>query len=101
MTGHTKTFRLTRKSVHIEKLLEPGYIGKLKTRNRMTKSAAYGWTLYDTAKDTLRPEGLAFYENIAKGGIGLLFMEIFLTMPRPLLLKNFLIIYPQLKASIS
>ena len=59
-----------------EKLLEPGYIGKVRTRNRMIKSAAYGWILYDMANDTLRTEGLAYYEAIAKGGIGLQIMEI-------------------------
>ena len=59
-----------------EKLLEPGYIGKVKTRNRMVKTAAYGWILYDMANGALRPEGLAYYEAIAKGGIGLQIMEI-------------------------
>jgi len=62
--------------IRFEKLLEPGYIGKVRTRNRMVKTAAYGWILYDPAKDALRPEGLAYYENIARGGIGLLIMEI-------------------------
>jgi 2,4-dienoyl-CoA reductase (NADPH2) len=66
---------MTRKA-RFEKLLEPGYIGKVKTRNRMVKSAAYGWILYDMANDTLRTEGLAYYEAIARGGIGLQIMEI-------------------------
>jgi 2,4-dienoyl-CoA reductase (NADPH2) len=66
MAGHTK----------FEKLLEPGYIGKVRTRNRMIKTAAYGWILYDTIKDALRTEGLAYYEAIARGGIGLQIMEI-------------------------
>ncbi|NLG95746.1 MAG: FAD-dependent oxidoreductase [Chloroflexi bacterium] len=61
--------------VKLEKLLEPGYIGKVKTRNRMIKTAAYGWILWDTQKAAFRPEGLAYYEAIAKGGIGLMVME--------------------------
>ncbi len=65
----------TVKNVKIEKLLEPGYIGKIKTRNRMIKTGAYGWILYDNATDTFRPEGLAYYGAIAKGGIGLMVME--------------------------
>jgi 2,4-dienoyl-CoA reductase (NADPH2) len=65
----------TVKNVKIEKLLEPGYIGKVKTRNRMIKTGAYGWILYDAATDTFRPEGLAYYGAIAKGGIGLMIME--------------------------
>ncbi|MBN1188172.1 MAG: FAD-dependent oxidoreductase [Dehalococcoidales bacterium] len=59
-----------------EKLLEPAYIGKVKTRNRMIKTAAYGWILYDMVKDAIRPEGVAYYEAIARGGIGLQILEI-------------------------
>lgn len=62
-------------NVKIEKLLEPGYIGKVKTRNRMIKTAAYGWILWDNAKGAFRDEGLAYYEAIAKGGVGLMVME--------------------------
>jgi 2,4-dienoyl-CoA reductase-like NADH-dependent reductase (Old Yellow Enzyme family)/thioredoxin reductase len=72
MAGNTK----------FEKLLEPGYIGKVKTRNRMIKSAAYGWILYDAINDALRPEGLAYYEAIARGGIGLQIMEISAIHPK-------------------
>lgn len=61
--------------VKIEKLLEPGYIGKVKTRNRMIKTAAYGWILWDMQKGQFRPEGLGYYEAIAKGGVGLMIME--------------------------
>jgi 2,4-dienoyl-CoA reductase (NADPH2) len=59
-----------------EKLLEPAYIGRVKTRNRMIKTAAYGWILYDLLKDAIRPEGVAYYEAIARGGIGLQILEI-------------------------
>ncbi|NMB89781.1 MAG: FAD-dependent oxidoreductase [Chloroflexi bacterium] len=62
-------------SVRIEKLLEPGYIGKVQTRNRMIKTAAYGWILWDAEKAAFRDEGLAYYEAIAKGGVGLMIME--------------------------
>ena len=48
MTGNTK----------FEKLLEPVYIGKVRTRKRMIKTAAYRWILYDTVNDALRTEGL-------------------------------------------
>jgi 2,4-dienoyl-CoA reductase (NADPH2) len=64
-----------RQNVKIEKLLEPGYIGKVKTRNRMIKTAALGWILHDDQKGVFRPEGLAYYAAIAKGGVGLQVME--------------------------
>ena len=63
------------RNVKIEKLLEPGQIGKVQTRNRMIKTAAYGWILWDMEKGEFRPEGLAYYEAIAKGGVGLMIME--------------------------
>jgi 2,4-dienoyl-CoA reductase-like NADH-dependent reductase (Old Yellow Enzyme family)/thioredoxin reductase len=62
-------------NVKIEKLLEPGMIGKVKTRNRMIKTAAYGWILWDNDKSVFRAEGLGYYEAIAKGGVGLMVME--------------------------
>ena len=55
-----------------EKILEPGYIGKLKTRNRMVKSAA-GMTWADNGQST--PKHKAFYEALARGGVGLLIVE--------------------------
>ncbi len=45
------------------RLLEPGYIGSVKTRNRIVKSA--GEVLFD------REPEIAFYEAIARGGAGL------------------------------
>lgn len=48
-----------------EKLLEPGYIGRVKTRNRMVKSAS----------DLFRNDWgrfKSFYETLAKGGVGLI-----------------------------
>ncbi|MBN2241784.1 MAG: FAD-dependent oxidoreductase [Acidobacteria bacterium] len=57
-----------------EKLLEPGYIGKVKTRNRMIKSGA-GMLMWHQDDLRMRPEVLAFYEGIARGGVGLLIVE--------------------------
>ena len=57
-----------------EKLLEPYYIGAVKTRNRMVKTAAAMMYWHD---DELRINEMckAFYEAIARGGIGLLIVE--------------------------
>lgn len=68
-------WRESQGKVKLEKLLEPGYIGKVQTRNRMIKTAAYGWILWDAEKAAFREEGLAYYEAIAKGGVGLMIME--------------------------
>ena len=56
----------------LEKILEPGYIGKLKTRNRMVKTAA-GMSYADEGFITDKYK--AFYESLARGGIGLLIVE--------------------------
>jgi 2,4-dienoyl-CoA reductase (NADPH2) len=57
-----------------EKLLEPGYIGPVRTRNRMIKTGAT--TLYwDQDELQMNQTILAYYEAIAKGGIGLLIVE--------------------------
>lgn len=69
------SWRLKSSNVKLERLLEPGYIGKVKTRNRMIKTAAYGWILWDMEKGDFTPQGLAYYEAIAKGGVGLMIME--------------------------
>ena len=57
-----------------EKLLEPGYIGPVKTRNRLIKTGAT--TLY-WHEDELHMNKtiLAYYEAIARGGVGLLIVE--------------------------
>jgi len=57
-----------------EKLLEPGRIGSVKTRNRMVKSGA-GMLMWHEDDLHMRPEVLAFYEGIARGGVGLLIVE--------------------------
>src|SRR4030042_3322892 len=57
-----------------ERLLEPGYIGKVRTRNRMIKSGAA--MLYWHEDETDVPENMmAFYEALARGGVGLLVVE--------------------------
>jgi 2,4-dienoyl-CoA reductase (NADPH2) len=57
-----------------EKLLEPGRIGSVKTRNRIIKSGA-GMLMWHEDDLQMRPEILAFYEGIARGGVGLLIVE--------------------------
>jgi 2,4-dienoyl-CoA reductase (NADPH2) len=61
-------------SKNYERLLEPGYIGKVRTRNRMVKSGAA--MLYWHEDETDVPENMmAFYEALARGGVGLLVVE--------------------------
>ncbi len=57
-----------------EKLLEPGYIGSAKTRNRIVKSGA-GMLMWHEDDLHMREEVKAFYEGIARGGVGLLIVE--------------------------
>ncbi len=57
-----------------EKLLEPGYIGPVQTRNRMVKTGAA--MLYWHEDDlTVVKRMMAFYDALAKGGVGLLIVE--------------------------
>lgn len=57
-----------------EKLLEPYPIGSVKTRNRMIKTGA-STAYWDQDELHMNKTTLAFYEAIAKGGIGLLIVE--------------------------
>jgi 2,4-dienoyl-CoA reductase (NADPH2) len=56
-----------------EKVLEPGYIGKVRTRNRMIKTAS--------SSGFIEPDGncgeriMGWYEAMAKGGVGLIIFE--------------------------
>ncbi len=61
-------------SQQFEKLLEPGHIGPVKTKNRMLKTAN-GTSFMDF--ETQRPGDrmVAFYERLAKGGVGYLTIE--------------------------
>jgi len=57
-----------------EKLLEPGYIGQLQTRNRIIKTGA-GTFMWHEDETSMNGKVLAFYEAIARGGVGLLIVE--------------------------
>jgi 2,4-dienoyl-CoA reductase (NADPH2) len=56
-----------------QKLLEPGYIGKVRTRNRIIKTAS--------GSGLIEPDGvcgeriMGWYETLAKGGAGLIIFE--------------------------
>jgi len=60
-----KTFR---------KLLEPYHIGKVKTRNRIIKTAA-GTSFWSPGERRITDKALAYYEAVARGGVGLIMME--------------------------
>jgi 2,4-dienoyl-CoA reductase (NADPH2) len=57
-----------------EKLLEPGRIGPVTTRNRIIKTGA-GMLMWHEDDVHMRPEMLAFYERMARGGTGLIVVE--------------------------
>jgi 2,4-dienoyl-CoA reductase (NADPH2) len=56
------------------KLLEPGKIGPVTTRNRIIKTGA-GMFMWHEDETSMNPSVLAFYEGIARGGVGLLIVE--------------------------
>src|SRR4030043_1730684 len=55
-----------------QKLMEPAYIGQVRTRNRIIKNGAH--LFYDTKADGghMNDKNIAFYETLAKGGVGLI-----------------------------
>jgi 2,4-dienoyl-CoA reductase (NADPH2) len=57
-----------------EKLLEPGYIGSVKTRNRMVKTGA-GTFMWHQDELHMNEATKAYYESLARGGVGLLIVE--------------------------
>jgi 2,4-dienoyl-CoA reductase (NADPH2) len=57
-----------------QKLLEPGYIGSVKTRNRIIKSGA-GMFMWYESDIHMREEVKAYYEAMARGGVGLIIVE--------------------------
>lgn len=57
------------------KLLEPGQIGKVKTRNRIYKSAAGMHSFEEHEFDQMNDNTLGFYEALAKGGVGIISVE--------------------------
>jgi len=66
-------------SVKFDRLLAPGFIGNVKTRNRIIKTAA--GTRYTHNEDLhLRDLARAYYEALARGGVGLLVFTNILSM---------------------
>jgi 2,4-dienoyl-CoA reductase (NADPH2) len=57
-----------------EKLLEPGCIGSVRTRNRIIKTGA-GMLMWHEDDVHMREEVKAFYEGMARGGVGLIIVE--------------------------
>jgi 2,4-dienoyl-CoA reductase (NADPH2) len=56
-----------------QKLLEPSFIGKVKTRNRIIKTAQGSSFIEPTGY--VGEQAKAYYETMAKGGVGLLIVE--------------------------
>jgi 2,4-dienoyl-CoA reductase (NADPH2) len=63
-----------RLSANFEKLLEPGRIGSVTTRNRIIKTGA-GMLMWHQDDLHMREEVKAFYEGLARGGVGMLIVE--------------------------
>jgi len=61
-------------STRYQRLLEPGNIGSVQTRNRIIKTGA-GMFMWHEDETSMNPSVLAFYEGIARGGVGLLVVE--------------------------
>jgi 2,4-dienoyl-CoA reductase-like NADH-dependent reductase (Old Yellow Enzyme family) len=60
-------------SQRFEKLMEPGMIGPIKTRNRIIKTA--NGTSFMEEDQTIGPRMIAYYEALARGGVGFLVVE--------------------------
>jgi 2,4-dienoyl-CoA reductase (NADPH2) len=60
--------------IRFEKLLEPYHIGPVKTRNRIIKTGA-GMLMWHEDDVQMQGRVKAFYERIARGGVGLLIVE--------------------------
>ena len=61
-------------SKRFEHLLEPYHIGPVKTRNRIVKTGA-AMLYWHEDRDTVPANMMAFYEALAKGGVGLIIVE--------------------------
>ncbi len=61
-------------SPKFEKLMEPGRIGPVKTRNRIIKTGA-GTFMWHEDETRMNAAILAYYESLARGGVGLLIVE--------------------------
>jgi 2,4-dienoyl-CoA reductase (NADPH2) len=57
------------------RLLEPGFIGPIKTRNRMIKTGALTGFSGEADNERVNDRVKSYYEAIARGGIGLLIVE--------------------------
>ncbi|MFC1493851.1 FAD-dependent oxidoreductase [Thermodesulfobacteriota bacterium] len=57
-----------------ERLMSPGMIGSVTTRNRIIKTGA-GSFLWNEKETAMNKVILAFYESLARGGVGLLIVE--------------------------
>ena len=69
----TRAILMTSKK-YFKKVFEPGYIGPVRTRNQIIKSAA---SMFMSHEDDihLREEVKAYHERLAKGGVGLIIVE--------------------------
>jgi len=56
------------------KLMEPGMIGKVRTRNRIIKTGA-SMLYWQGNETTMNDYTLSYYNALARGGVGLLFVE--------------------------
>ena len=56
-----------------ERLMQPGTIGPVTTRNRIIKTA--NGTSFMEEDQTVGPRMIAYYERLAKGGVGFLVVE--------------------------
>jgi len=70
MPGQGVSMNISKK---FKRLLEPGYIGKVHTRNRMIKTA--NGTSFIEPSGYVGERALAYYETMARGGVGLLIVE--------------------------
>ena len=61
-------------NTEFQKLLEPYHIGKVKTRNRIIKAAS-GTSFWNPGEHRVTEKGKAFYEALARGGVGLIMVE--------------------------
>ena len=60
-------------NVKFSKLLEPGKIGRIQTKNRMVRSGA-GIAYLDDDYFVKRAESISYYEAMARGGVGLVIL---------------------------
>ena len=56
------------------RLLEPYNIGRVQTRNRMVKTASQTY-FFDSGEHRISERAKAFYEALARGGVGLIIVE--------------------------